>query len=191
MGNSIFESKDLLLTEINYELDAEIDFEFTFNLNYARLWVPDLVKPLSKSEIKKLYEKIEKEMDEKGDVIHFAVRRKQEQKLIGFLRFIWINWNHSVGSFIFGIGDADAKNENTKQMVELACNYAFSELNLYRIEINVADYEMITISALVESGFSKEVTYRESTFFSGHYWDEYLFGLLQPEWVALKNGVLQ
>jgi RimJ/RimL family protein N-acetyltransferase len=90
---------------------------------------------------------------------------------------------------IIRIGDSNACKDVEKQIIKLACNYAFTELNLFRIEINVASYDTNTKIALEESGFLKEITYREYLFFYGHYWDDYLYGILKPEWVKFEKDV--
>ena len=128
MKNSLYKSGDIILTEMDFEEDAEIDAQYTFNLMYARHWFDEIVRPLSGSELKKLYEKIEKQIDERGEMIHFAVRNRYTQKLLGFLRFNWINWNNAVGSIIVAIGDPVSNENLEKQIISLACHYAFSEL---------------------------------------------------------------
>ena len=130
MKNSLYESGDIILTEMDYEEDAEIDAQYTFNLMYARHWFDEIVRPLSNSELKKLYEKIEKQIDERGEMIHFAVRNRYTQKLLGFLRFNWINWNNAVGSIVVAIGDPDIKREFGK-----ADYFVGMPLCLFRIKI--------------------------------------------------------
>ena len=189
MKNSLYESDDIFLTEMNFEEDAEIDAQYTFNLLYARLWFDEIVRPLSKSELKKLYEKIEKQIDVRGEMIHFAVRNRNAQKLLGFLRFNWISWNNGVGSIIIAIGDREACKNMEKQIISLACQYAFSELNLFRIEISPLSIESDLITALENSGFSREVTISDGIFLFGEYHDIYMYGILRPEWGLMKKEV--
>lgn len=192
MKNSLYESGDIILTEIDFEEDAEIDAQYTFNLLYARHWFDEIVRPLSKSEIKKLYEKIEKEIDERGEMIHFTVRNRNTQKLLGFLRFNWINWNNAVGSIIIAIGESETYEHLEMQIISLACQYAFSELNLFRIEISPLSIESNLITAAENSGFTREVTLTDGAYLFGDYCDVYIYGILRPEWEQLteevKNG---
>lgn len=111
MERSLYESENIVLTEMNFELDAEINAYYSFDLCYARHWNEEIVRPLSKSELKKLYEKIEKETDGRGELIHLAVRNKDNQKLLGFLELKWISWNNIVGSIIIAIGDREASHD--------------------------------------------------------------------------------
>ena len=187
MKNSLYELDDIVLTEMNFEEDAVIDAQYTYNLMYARHWFDEIVRPLSKSEIKKLYEKIEKQIDERGEMIHFAVRHRNTQKLFGFLQFNWISWNNAVGSIIIAIGDREECKNMEKQIISLACQYAFSELNLFRIEISLLSIESNLITALENSGFSKEVTLTDGAFLFGDYCDIYIYGILRPEWEQFKG----
>jgi RimJ/RimL family protein N-acetyltransferase len=187
MERSLYESENIVLTEINFEMDAEIDANYSFDLCYARHWHEEIVRPLSKSELKKLYEKIEKETDERGELIRLAVRNKDNLKLLGFLELKWISWNNSVGSIIIAIGDREASHDIENQIVSLACQYAFSELNLFRIEINPLSIESNLIIALENVGFTREVTISEEVFLFGEYHDIFMYGILRPEWELIKN----
>ena len=192
MKNSLYESGDIILTEMDFEKDAVIDAQYTFNLMYARHWFNEIVRPLSESELKKLYEKIEKQIDERGQMVHFAVRNRNTQKLLGFLRFNWINWNNAVGSIVVAIGDPETNKNLERQIMTLACRYAFSELNLFRIEISLLSIESNLITASEDCGFTREVTLRDGAFLFGEYCDIYIYGILRPEWENLteevKNG---
>ncbi len=72
INDKLFESQDFVLTEIDFEKDPEIDSAFSLNLRYARYWCDSFIKPLSKNEMKKKYEKIEKKLEdfESGPLCH-------------------------------------------------------------------------------------------------------------------------
>ncbi len=186
INSKLFETKSCLLTEIDFDLDPERDSILSQDLRYARYLSPGLIKPLSKSEIKKIYEKIEKSSDERRSLFHFAVRIKETNLLVGFVRIHWISWNNGVAALKVAIGDSDYLGKIEGELISKMCEYAFKELNLYRLDCHVPEYEQELEQALIASGFSREVSLRESDFLANQYWDLYIYGMSCGVW--LKNG---
>lgn len=188
INEKIFESKDFILTAIDFEKDPEVDSAYSLNLRYAKYWCKSFIKPLSKIEFKKKYEKIEQKVDEARNVVHFAIRTKADQHLIGYLR-IWMLWSQGVGWLVSAIGDPEHYGKAEKQIIPLALNYAFKELNLYRVEFDLPEYEIGIGEFLTDNGFMLEAVNREVIFFDNRYWNELLFGILRPEWEALQEVI--
>jgi len=181
MDKSLFDTPDYRLTEIDMENDSKTDSVLTRNLNYARLWNTGLIKPLSDFQLTKLYEKIEKKVDA-GKAIHFSVRNKAENQLIGFVQFNRILWNHGVARLTIGIGDPNHLEKALPQLLAICLEYGFNELNLFRVEMDAPAYDLTLLWAVSQAGFTKEVTNREVIYHLGKYWDEFVFGILKPEW---------
>lgn len=185
--DKLFESQDYLLTAINFEKDPEIDSEYSLNLRYARYWCDSFIKPLSKNEIKKKYEKIEKKMND-SHLIHFAVRTKEDQHLIGFVR-MYMLWNHAAGWVVVAIGDSKFYGKAERQIIPLILRYAFYELNLFRIEVEVPEFESEIGKLLEENGFKQDAANRDVIYYDQSFWNEYIYGILKPEWEALNEVV--
>lgn len=141
INTPLFETKNCLLTEIDYEIDVERDSQLSQDLRYARNLNRGITKPLSKSEVKKIYEKLEKSMEEGSSAIHFAIREKGNPQLVGFTRFNWILWNHSVAAIIIAVGDAHCRGKIESELIAQMVNYAFNELNLFRVDCYISQYE--------------------------------------------------
>ena len=186
INDKLFESEDFLLTAIDYEKDPEVDSQYSLNLRYAKYWSNSFIRPFSKNEFKKKYEKVEKRVSEKKNVIHFAVRKKVDHNLIGFIR-INVLWNHAVGWLVMAIGNSEFYLKAEQQLVPLILKYAFYELNLYRIEVDVPEYECDLGQILLENGFTLDGTSRGVLFFENKYWNESLYGILKPEWEASQE----
>jgi RimJ/RimL family protein N-acetyltransferase len=62
-------------------------------------------------------------------------------------------------------------------------NYAFSELNMHRIQLTVFSYNERAIALYERLGFRREGTHREQILRDGKRYDMYLYGLLRREWV--------
>lgn len=188
ISTPLFENEQIILTELDFEKDLERDAGFTQDMRYARYWSKGFIKPLSKNEMKSKYEKLEKEMDDHKSQFHFALREKSSQMLIGYLRLYWVVWNHAVGSMSIAIGDPQSIGKVEGGILDLGLQYAFQELNLYRVDFHVSQFESDLLRALEEKHWFKEVTFREGEFFGGKYWDRYVYGITIDQW---KNGELR
>jgi RimJ/RimL family protein N-acetyltransferase len=187
INDKLFESQNFILTAIDFEKDPEIDSLYSLNLRYASYWCDSLIKPLSKNEMKKKYEKIEKKVYEGGKVVHFAIRTKADQHLIGCLR-INILWSLGVGWLVLAIGDPAHYGKAEKQIIPLALDYAFKELNLYRVEFDLPEYEGEISKILTANGFTLDAVNREVIYFDNRSWNELLYGILRPEWEAFQEA---
>jgi diamine N-acetyltransferase len=64
----------------------------------------------------------------------------------------------------------------------IGLRYVFDELNLYRVNVVIAEYAASSIRRVIRLGFKQEVRRREVIFARGRYWDQLRFGLLESEW---------
>lgn len=60
--------------------------------------------------------------------------------------------------------------------------FAFEELNLHRVELEVFDFNPRAIRCYEKAGFRREGTRRQAIFRDGRYHDAYLMAILQDEW---------
>ncbi|HSM24375.1 MAG TPA: GNAT family protein [Anaerolineaceae bacterium] len=187
INDKLFETEEYYLSEIDFEKDPEVDSNYSINLRYARYWCDGFVKPLSKTEFKKKYEKIEKKINEGKRMVHFAIRAKVDHHLIGFVK-INILWNHAVGWMVISIGDPALYGKAERQLIPLVLNYAFRELNLYRLEVDLPEYEEHLGKILEENGFTIDAVNRSVIYFENRYWNEFLYGILLPEWESLQEA---
>lgn len=61
-------------------------------------------------------------------------------------------------------------------------NYAFNELHLRRLELNVYSYNSAAIKSYERLGFIREGMKRKVTQYKDEFWDGYMYGLLKDEW---------
>ena len=69
----------------------------------------------------------------------------------------------------------------------LLLKFAFHELNLYRLEVDVPDYENELGKVLEDNGFKLDAINRQVIYFENQYWNERLYGILRPEWETLQE----
>jgi len=179
---SLFEGKTIRLTAINLEEDPPVEAEFTKDLDYARLLRPWPVRPISPFELKKLHEERIKRRGEFEQDYYFAVRPKNEERFIGFIRIPHIGWSHSNGLMQMAIGDPAWKGQCELEALNLLLTYAFHELNLYRLNVLVPEYDQEGIHLFEQAGFTCEVRQREILYQADRYWDLLLYGILSDEW---------
>lgn len=86
-----------------------------------------------------------------------------------------------------GIGEREywSKGYGTDAM-NVILRFAFDELNLYRISLNVFEYNQRAIRSYEKVGFVVEGREREFLRRGGRRWDMIFMGLLREEW-AQKN----
>lgn len=116
----------------------------------------------------------------------FRLRTIAEDKLIGFVAIFKIEWNNQSGTLAIGIGDAQYRGKGYGQdALQLILRYAFNELNLHRVGLDVNSNNPQAIKAYEKAGFKHEGAMREAGFRDGHRYNRIIMGILRDEW--LKN----
>lgn len=187
---SLFEGSLICLTPIDPDNDAPIESRWTHDPVYTRLVSLNPVRPLSPAQVKKKYEAIDKEMEEKKNLFHMAVRTRPspeaaspDSRLVGFARLQWIEWNNGCGAVQIGIGDPNDRHQGYgREALSLMLHYAFAELNLFRLAAIIPEYNLAALGLFQKAGFVEEVRRRESLNRDGRRWDLLHFGLLCTEW---------
>ncbi len=184
ISTQLFESQNLRLTCIDPEQDAKVEAEWTYDLDYAQGIMEMPARPLGAGALQKLHEEEQKHVDDRGNQYYFAIRLKEGDKLAGFVRFPFIFWVHSSAWLRLGIADPAILARFGAEALGMALRYSFRELNLYRVETVVPDYQKDMIRLLEEAGFLLEIRRRQVFYRNGRYYDALHFGMLQQEWSA-------
>ena len=186
---SLFEGQLVYLGAIHLEADAPVEAGWSLDSEYLRMLGEDLVKPLSPAEVKKRYREIEKEVDEKGNQFYFTIRRSAQGEkenpgqLLGFARLNRVEWNHRIATLSLGIGDPrERKKGYGSEALNLVLRYAFKELNLFRLNARIPEFNKAGLQLLIKAGFREEARQREAYQWAGSHWDGIFLGLLKDEW---------
>jgi RimJ/RimL family protein N-acetyltransferase len=189
IDQSLFEGEHICLGPIDHEKDPEVESRWTHDASYTRLISLDPALPASPAQIKKRYEAIEKDQDEGKNLFYFALRMRSDDRLIGFARLYWIEWSNSAGFVQLGIGDPNDRGQGYgSEALRLLLQYAFDELNLYRLTALIPEYNTVALHVFSKSGFVEEVRRRQSVNRDGKRWDLIHMGILQEEWQARLGG---
>lgn len=185
-GTSLFEGKLVRLTAMEADKDAEIEARWTQDLDFMHLVSSRVARPCSPQQVKKNHAEDEKNQQE---ILHFAIRLIADERLVGFLRFHHIEWNHGIAWIKMGIASpADRGHGYGSEALQLAARYAFDELNMRRLQIHIPSYNIKGMELVRKFGFCEEVRRREAYLTAGQRWDAVLFGLLRSDWSASQAG---
>jgi RimJ/RimL family protein N-acetyltransferase len=179
----LFEGEQIRFGPIDYEKDPEIESKWTHDAEFMRLYDIVPARPMSAAMVKKQYEKLEKQVEEEKNQFYFAIRAREDDRLIGKVLIQWIEWTNGNGAIRLGIGAAEDRRKGYgMQALQMLLRFAFAELNLYRVTANAPEYNEAAIAMLKKAGFTEEIRRRKALERDGQRWDMLGFGLLNDEW---------
>jgi len=179
----LFEGDEIRFGPIDYEKDPEVESKWTHDAEFMRLYDIAPARPMSAAMVKKQYEKLEKQVEEDKNLYPFAIRAREDDRLIGKAVIQWIEWTNGNGFIRLGIGAVEDRRKGYgTQALRMLLRFAFAELNLYRVTANVPEYNEAAIALLKKAGFTEEVRRRKALERDGQRWDMLGFGLLNDEW---------
>jgi RimJ/RimL family protein N-acetyltransferase len=158
--------------------ERDTEFHRLLNDEPAYLW-----------SMKKWRSWLEKELEkETSSETFFAIRTLEDDRLIGFIALMAIEWNHGDAWVAIGLGERMdwGKGYGTDAM-RLVLQYAFTELNLYRVSLGLFDYNSRAQRSYEKVGFLLEGRQRQLTQREGQRWDMLIMGILQPDWQAAQR----
>ncbi len=179
----LFEGKDVRFGPIDHEKDPQVESRWTHDSDFMRMYETNPARPMSAAMVKKNYEKLEKEIEENKNVYYFAIRAREDDRLIGKAIINRIEWSNGVGWIRLGIGAGEDRRKGYgSQALRMLLRFAFAELNLFRVTAAVPEYNEAALALLKKFGFVEEVRRREAVERDGRRWDMLVFGLLNDEW---------
>ena len=176
-GGELFEGERLRLSALT-RADALTVSGWYADAELLRLY--DATAAYPKSE-----EQILAQIDEaaKSDkAFLFGLRTRPDDTLIGQAAIDGILWTHRVGWLSIALGCAHWGQGYGTEALRLLLAYAFGELNLYRLQLTVFDYNVRALALYTRFGFRHEGVFRRFLLRDGERHDMLLMGLLADEW---------
>lgn len=120
-----------------------------------------------------------------SDAFIFRLRTLADDALIGVAGLAGVQWTNQCATFIISIGDSAywSRGYGT-DATRLILNYAFNELNLYRVGSSCISYNERSIRLHEKVGFKREGAARAMIQREGQRSDLIYFGILRDEWLA-------
>jgi RimJ/RimL family protein N-acetyltransferase len=139
--------------------------------------------PANRYSVKNSQKWFEKDL-EKEDRFFFAIRRLEGEDVIGFIVLNGIRWSHGESFVGIGLGEREAwgKGYGTDAM-QVLLRFAFMELNLERVSLDVFEYNPRGIRSYEKAGFVIEGRERAALLREGKRWDLVFMGILRNEWL--------
>src|SRR5690606_2686356 len=115
-------------------------------------------------------------------VFSFHIRTLADDRLIGTTE-LELNWANQVAWLAIGIGDSAYWGKSYgRDALHLIIRYAFDELGVYRINLNVISYNTRAIRLYEKTGFVYEGRQRQAVCRQGQRYDLVFYGLLRDEY---------
>jgi RimJ/RimL family protein N-acetyltransferase len=185
----LFEGTLVRLTPVDYDKDSEIVAGWTHNTEYTRMMSLEPVRPLTAAQIRKQFEQNDKEMDESKRLFHYAVRAREDDRLIGEARLEWVDWSNGTAQIKIGFPEpADRRRGCGDDVLGMLLRFAFRELNLHHIEVMLPEYNVPALRFYEKHGFKIEVRRRQAVNRGGRRWDLISMAILHPEWEARNES---
>ncbi len=177
MNTEKYCGKLVRLAVIDIEKDTELMAHWNQNSEYQQLldWGPSNL--FSPKQIKEWMEK------NYSNLYYFSIRTLDEDQVVGMVDLSGINW--TAGDVWLGIGIGESaywgKGYGT-EAARLVLRFAFEELNMQRVSLNVFEYNERAIRSYQKIGFKEEGRMRQVLNRFDRRWDMIYMGILRSEW---------
>lgn len=173
----MLESENIVLTALKKE-DSPILFEWINDRDLVHYNGP--YTPVHESQHQAWFESLKNRDNE----YIFAIRLKEGDQLIGSCKLINLNSIHSHAELQIRIGAKGMQGKGYGvEAVKLLLEFAFKELNLHRIWLEVFTTNERAIKAYEKCGFQREGVLRDGIHINGEYIDSIIMGILRSEFV--------
>ena len=185
MNSRLFAGELVRLAAPNPDTDAETIARWTHDSEYWRLMDSGPARPrLSKKVKDRLSENL------KDNRFEFHIRALADDRLLGTIDLEVDHWPHGEGWVGIDIGDRVewGKGCGTDAM-RVLLRYAFTELNLHRVSLNVFEYNPRALRSYRKAGFVAEGRRRQALHREGRRWDIIHMGILREEWKQVNGEI--
>jgi RimJ/RimL family protein N-acetyltransferase len=167
------------------EEDAPVLARWSEDADYLRALDSDYARPVSAHEFATRLAPGQNDPNK----VEFHLRTLQDDRLIGFAALHSIEWNNGAALLAIGIGESANRGKGYgTDALRLILRYAFDELNLHRVGLDVIANNTPAIRAYQRAGFQREGTMRDAVLRDGSRHDRIFMGILRHEWQDQEHG---
>lgn len=132
---------------------------------------------------------LEQAVRESASEKHFAIEMRDQRIHIGNASLHAIDWVSRVASFGLFIGEPAAWNRGFgSDAIRTLCRFAFQEMNLRKLRINVFDYNEKAKHILQAIGFTQEGVLRSEFYREGDYHDIVILSIFRDSVIIDGEG---
>lgn len=183
LGSELLMGKKVRLALPAHE-DIPLFAAWSQDLEYQRLLRRGMVYPGSVEGHREWFEAMAKEEKD----IPFSIRTLVEDRLVGMLVIRDVVWQARHCSFFIGIGDPGERGQGYgSDAVRVLLKYAFLEMNMHRVGLDVMSYNADAIRAYQAAGFQLDGRLRAFVYRDGVYYDMLQMSILRGEWESLTG----
>jgi RimJ/RimL family protein N-acetyltransferase len=184
MEKDLFKGELVRLTAADLDVAAEAFARWSLDSEYYRLLDSDPCHLWSKNKTREWLEK--HLFNEKPDMYSFLIRTLDGDCLIGEIGLDGIKYTHGDAFVGIGLGEREfwGKGYGTDAM-RVLLRFAFTELNLRRVSLDVFEYNPRAVRSYEKVGFVVEGRMRGMLEREGKRWDLVFMGILREEWERL------
>ena len=181
MSTNIFQGEMVRLVSEDSDVVADHFSRWSRDTEY---WSLQAANPSILYSVKKREGLLEKGLlMERADMFFFMIRTLEGDRLIGEMGLEGVQWSHGDTFVGISIGEREywGKGYGTDAM-RVILRYAFIELNLHRVSLNVFEYNQRAIRSYEKVGFIYEGRVRQFLKRFGQRWDLIHMGILREQW---------
>ena len=184
LNNDLFRGELVRLVVEDPQKIAEIYSRWLRDSEYWRLMASEAAYTASIRAVKTW---IEKDFEKDPPASMFLIRTLEDDRLIGDVGLDPVRDGHGDTFLGIGIGEREywGKGYGSDAM-RVILRYAFTELNLHRVSLNVFEYNPRAVRSYEKVGFKHEGRARGVLHRAGRRWDLIFMGILRAEWEAQR-----
>jgi RimJ/RimL family protein N-acetyltransferase len=138
-------------------------------------------KPVSEAQHHAWFDTIQ----QRSDVAIFGIRLLDTQKLIGACQLHSINAVHRSAALQIRLGEvAERGHGYGTDAVHLLLRFAFKDLNLWRVSLQVFSHNAAALRVYEKVGFVREGLLRQAAYIDGSYVDVVVMGILREDYAG-------
>jgi len=163
--------------------DVDDFYEIYSNPEVMRYWstppLPD------KQAASKLIDEIQDGF-RRRQMLKWGIALRADDSLIGSVTLFHPDFTHRRVELGYALGRAHWRQGYMGETLRAVLGYAFDTLNFHRIEADVDPRNGASVRTLERLGFKREGYLRERWQVNGEIQDAFFYGLLRPDWDAVK-----
>jgi ribosomal-protein-alanine N-acetyltransferase len=123
------------------------------------------------------------------ELLKWGIALRADDRVIGSVTLFHPDFTHRRAEIGYALGRAHWGKGYAQETLKAVLNYAFTVLNLHRIEADVDPRNAASVRTLERLGFQREGYLRERWQVNGEIQDAFFYGLLKPDWQAAMTSL--